>query len=351
MSSAADTPPIVILAPGRLGDIVTAEPIFRRAHEEEPQREVVLVTRPAFCSVMRACPYIARILVRDTKEEVRRAASEFPPGTRFLCVNCAPPENAGPPPAAATPPSPPETRCARLAGINPSLLNRFQAANGMPYSDEAAVFYLDESVEDPAGLPDEYLVFHCCSGGKSRQWQPEKFRALAECCFRRGVGVVEIGFGAVMKCDDPLYRPFCGDHDLHQVAKVIRGARALVGVESGMLHIANAFRVPGFVVTGALRGDLYYNYYCGMYRKPERVNFLRYYGLSAPELPVEPASYALERFLDGDPMSPEECDLFFLKYQLDEHRLSWHGRFFEALRTPWRRMRDAWIFSHRPRAR
>ena len=54
MNPTAKIPPIVIVAPGRMGDIVTAEPIFRRAHEEEPQREVVMLTRPAFAEIMLA---------------------------------------------------------------------------------------------------------------------------------------------------------------------------------------------------------------------------------------------------------------------------------------------------------
>ena len=39
-------PPIVILAPGRVGDIITAEPIFRQLHLAEPEREMIFITRP-----------------------------------------------------------------------------------------------------------------------------------------------------------------------------------------------------------------------------------------------------------------------------------------------------------------
>ena len=65
MSSA----PIVILAPGRMGDIVTAEPLCRQAHLQEPDREMILVTRPPYADIMRKCPYIQKIICKDTKEE------------------------------------------------------------------------------------------------------------------------------------------------------------------------------------------------------------------------------------------------------------------------------------------
>lgn len=336
--------PTVILAPGRMGDMVTAEPIFRQAHLEAPDRPMILVTRPAYADIYRACPFISRIICKESKEEIQTVTSEFPAGTRFIYINLG--GGAGPCPK----PEPAKTYpLDRLKDRTPSLLTQFQRANGLPETDDTPCFYLDESVRLPEGLPEKYVVFHCSSQGKSRQWPPARFRQLAEICFARDIAVVEIGFDPVMKMDHPLYFPLCGNPDLHYSARIIRHAMALVGVESGMLHIANAFRIPGFILTGKLRQNPWYNHYCGGYRTGENANLLRMYNVNPLELPLEPVAYALNRFLDGDPMGRVECDVFCLKYQLEQLQNKWYMRLIRSLSRPFFLLRERQIFHQRGR--
>lgn len=337
-------PPIVILAPGRMGDIVTAEPIFRRAHEAEPEREMIFVTRPPYADILRSCPYISRIICRASKEAIQAIQAEFPAGTRYIYINLA----GGP---ALPPPEPVRAFPDRLCVQEPSLLNQFQRANGLPESNDAPRFYLDETVKLPAELPEKYVVFHCSSQGKSRQWGMEKFRQLAEVCFARNIAVAEIGFEPVLNLKHPLYFPLCGNPDLHYSARIIRHAAALVGVESGMLHIANAFDIPGFVLSGKLRDMPWYNHYCGNYRSGNAVNLLRLYDRHPLELPLEPVAYALGRFLDGNPMSRTECDVFCLKYQLTILQRKWYVRLFDFSARPFLLLQERLNFHKRARRR
>ena len=153
----------------------------------------------------------------------------------------------------------------------------------------------------------------------------------------------------MLKLDEPLYFPLCDGRDLHSIAAIIKRAKALVGVESSMLHLANALKVPGFVITGALKTMPWYTLYCGMYRKPENVNFIRYYGCPPMAVPVEPAAYVLGRFLDGSPLTPQECDAFFLKYQVEQMQRGWFSRLCRKLAEPYRRLRATLMFHKRPR--
>ncbi len=344
MSDPAAQSPIVILAPGRMGDIVTAEPLFRQAHLEEPDREMIFITRPPYADILRACPFIKKIICKDTKAEIQAMKTEFPPDTKYIYINL---DSGIKPP----PPAPDRYPLDRLNTLSPSLFNQFQLANGLPATDAQPQFYLDESVPLPDVLPEKYVVFHCSSQGKSRQWQIERFQQLAEVCFARNIAVAEIGFAPVMNLDHPLYFPLCGKPDLHYSARIIRHAMALVGVESGMLHIANAFNIPGFILTGKLRDIPWYNYYCGNYRTGSNANLLRLYNGHPLELPLEPVQYALSRFLDGNPMSRTECDLFCLKYQLEMLQNKWYVRLANALARPFLLLKERQNFHRRARRR
>ena len=342
MPPATPQSPIVILAPGRMGDIVTAEPIFRQAHQAEPDREVIFVTRPPYADILRACPYISRIITKESKEDIQSITSEFPKDTKFIYINLK--SGITPPPQTAL-----QHPLDRLTKLSPSLLNTFQQCNGLPETDDAPRFYLDENVSLPDVLPEKYVVFHCCSQGKSRQWQIRKFQQLAECCFERNIAVAEIGFEPMLNMVHPLYLPLCGKPDLHYSARIIRHAMALVGVESGMLHIANAFSIPGFILTGKLRDKAWYNYYCGKYRTGDQANFLRFYNCHPLELPLEPAKYALSRFLDGTPLTRTECDIFCLQYQLEQLQNRWYVQLAKAASKPFLLLQERKNFHRRAR--
>ena len=306
-----ETPPIVIVSPGRLGDLVTAEAMFRKVHESEPHRPVVFYTLPAFAPVMAHCPYIALTLTAQSKADLAHPEEKFQPQSRFIKVNLSHPEM----------PEPDRP----LFDQSWSLLNTFQFENALALENGHSKFYLEDDSPLP-GLPEKYIVFHCQSNGKSRQWPLKNWRRLARYCISRNMPVVEIGFGSVLDLSMPNYFDECRHPDIHDTARIIRHASAVVGIESGMLHIANALGVFGFIITGALHEVREYNHYCGDYYEKKNCNFLRYYGCNPWQLPYEPVEIALGAFLDGKPLSATECDAFCYRQQLDGIQNSFAGK-------------------------
>lgn len=306
-----DIPPIVIVSPGRLGDLVTAEAMFRKIHESEPHRPVVFYTLPAFAPVMAHCPYITLTLSAQSKADLAHPEEKFQPQSRFIKVNLSHPEM----PLPARP------------GIDQSwnLLNTFQYENRLPLENGHSKFYL-ECDRKPDGLPEKYIVFHCQSNGKSRQWRLKHWKKLAKFCISRRMPVVEIGFGSLLNLETPGYFDECHHPDIHDTARIIRHASAVVGIESGMLHIANALGVFGFIITGALHHKKEYNHYCGSYYEKKNCNFLRYYGENPWSLPYEVAEAALAAFLDGKPFTDEECASFCYRHQLEKLQNSFAGK-------------------------
>ena len=329
--------PIVILAPGRAGDIITSEPMFRKAHLQYPDREVIFVTRKEFADIMEHAPYISKTVILKNKDEFEPYAAQFPAGTVVLRMNLPSPDGKELP------------HIYDEYGSTYSHLQRFQGANSLPLEDDDPVFYLADDTVLPDGLPEKYVVFHCCSNGRARQWQPEKFRALALECISRGIGVVEIGFGGVLDIDDPLYIPLCGNRTMQELAVTIKHSCALVGVDSSMSHIANSFHVPGFIVQGKIGAVPWYNFYCGMYARGENLNILRFYDSHPADMPLEPALYVFRRFLDGKPLSYQECDSFMLRSQLRYARSKWYNRLAQSIANPLKRVRDSLLFDRRPR--
>lgn len=329
-------PKIIILAPGRAGDIITSEPIYRKVHLEHPELEVIFVTRKEYADIMEHAPYISRTVILSEKSEFEEYAAKFPAGTHIIRINL--------------PTGKPEPGYVRDGyGNTYSLLNRSQYVNDLPMDNDDPVFYLADGTALPEGLPEKYVVFHCCSGGRARQWQPEKFRALAMECIERGIGVVEIGFGSVLEIPHPLFVPLCGSRPMQELAVTIKNAVALVGIESSMAHIANCFHVPGFIVQGKL-GDLpWYNLYCGMYGRMENLNVMRFYNSHPADMPLVPAMFVFRQFLDGKPLSYQECDSYFLRAQLQIIESRWYNRLLAKIMEPVKRIQASLLFDRRPK--
>ena len=168
---------IVVVCPGRVGDLITAEPILRHAHEDEPLRDMVLFTLRDYTEVMRHCPYISRIEACASKAELLQKTSALPSDVRVIKINC---ETVDVP-----------KRSFLKLEQSANLLNQFQLENNLPICNDTARFYLSDLAETPPDdLPQDYVVFHCCSGGKSRQWPLDNWRRLAEFCMASSMPVV-----------------------------------------------------------------------------------------------------------------------------------------------------------------
>lgn len=294
---------ITVCELGRLGDIVTSEPIFRYLKERYPDRILRWYTRPDYVELLKYCPAVDEIIpVKDAAEYLEHKR-KLPENTLCYELNFRKPGVHG------------GNREQIQNDDTPSLLEQFSIAAGLPPMDETPIFHFKPCLP-PNGLPERYAVFHCTSNGRSRQWPRCNWLSLAEMFLNAGWHIVEIGIHPLLKLDHPCYIDKTGKMDLQIVAKIIKESQILVGVESGFGHIANAVGIFSIIITGKLPGCPDYMYYCGRYRRGEGCNLVRFYDVESDLLPPAPVREVVRRYLDGRPMSYNECKIYCLTEQV-----------------------------------
>ena len=108
---------------------------------------------------------------------------------------------------------------------------------------------------DTPGLPRDYLVLHPGTGASFREWQVDKWCALAEALRQSGhdivltgAGVHEVEINANIKRAVPSAIDLSGRISFGQFFRVIQEARLLVGVESLAGHLAAASATPSVLI-------------------------------------------------------------------------------------------------------
>ena len=103
-----------------------------------------------------------------------------------------------------------------------------------------------------------FIVLHPGSGGYSlaRRWDPPKFAALAAALHRRHnlpaalVGTPQDDIPAVLAAATSPLIDLSGRTSFRELAGVLRRARAFVGADSGVMHLAAAARTPLIAIFG-----------------------------------------------------------------------------------------------------
>ena len=128
------------------------------------------------------------------------------------------------------------------------LARRWPGLPAMPYADYAP----SVQVARPA---EPYLCLMPGSTWASKAWPREHFRALAGIARSQGLGVIVLGtpdeheICAFVAQDGA--RDLCGATSLVEAAAWLRGARAAVGNDSGLSHLAAACSTPTLALYGA----------------------------------------------------------------------------------------------------
>ena len=321
---------LIVCMPGRLGDVVAAEPAFRRLREMYPDRRFVWYTKKNFAGIFRSAPFPDETVVFDDPRAWLAAKAAFPSDAVVYEFNLRLSRGLAASQAAGKPAEPPAMK----------LLHQFIAGTGIELADEAPRFYIDETAELPE-ISGKYAVFHCTSSGKHRQWQTAKWNTLAELVIRQGFKVVELGVTSVLTLKDPGVIRLPGRQDIHTAAKLIRGAALFVGVESGFAHIANAVGTFGVIVSGKLRTYPSYNLYTGNYAEGGQCNIAGFYDEFPDRLPANVAAEAVLRALNGNAMSYDECRTCCLVKQIEFLQSRWYVRVAGCFSAPLRNLRLA----------
>ncbi len=342
-----DKKELIVCLLGRMGDIIAAEPLFRRLKELHPDRRMTWIATDAFADLLRHAPFLDKTCVVRNALEYLELKKTFPRDAIIHELNLRKKQCPSDAKKRASAKSGPE-------GDETSLLEKFACELGVDVDpEETPRFHFSpesETAFKALSLPPGYAVFHCVANGRARQWRAERFRRIARFLIERGVPVVEVGFDPIVNLNDPGYFPLTNCRDLQTLAQVVRHARLFFGVESGFGHMANAVGTFMFIVTGALNGFPRYDFYSGRAKKGRDCNLVRFYGGSTDRVPCEWVEHAMDRFLAGRPMSGTECELDCLRRQILASRDSLAGRIGEALAGPWRNAASK-IRHHRLRAR
>ena len=298
--------PVAIALMDRLGDVVSVEPVARRARELFPDAPILWFTSAPYAEVVAAYPSVDRVVVVRCLTEwmLLWSAVSFEAvldlhfnGT--YCQSCVISlEKAG--------------TAARITGdrhyhYGNQLTTRCLCA-GLPPIALGPRLVPGKTARhkvDALHLPAEYVVFHCTASDHSREWSDENWPKLA--AFAVGelaVDVVEIGLSPrAVRTDGPRRRSLCGQLSVMETAEVIRRARLFIGIDSGPAHLANATGTRGVVLMGHFRDHERYMPYSGEYETGALCDFLWAEGPVA-SLPLAPVQAAVRRRLAApDPIA------------------------------------------------
>ncbi len=328
-------PLLTICMLGRMGDIVSCEPLFRFLKARYPERKLRWYTKEVFAELLRYSPDVDEVVCVKNEAGYLELKKSLPADTVSFELNFRNPAEARKKEKSSRTP---EER------INtPSLLAGFAAQAGVSVPDETPRFYFRPELKVEA-LPERYAVFHCFSDGRSRNWHPAQWRMVAQQFLDAGYDVIEIGINPVLKLEHPAFHDMTGRQDLQKLAKIIQQAKALVGVESGFGHIANAVGTFAVIVTGSHHDQPCYLLYSGRFRRGESCNLVRFYDVPSEFMPPEIVLAVVRRFLDGNPMSADECKIFCLTEQVRQMQCSWFFRVKRRLLKPFYKLRTALEF-------
>ena len=119
----------------------------------------------------------------------------------------------------------------------------------------------------PAEEPPAYgaVVIHPGAAYPSRRWPPERFAAVASHLTRRGLAVVVTGSLAeqplaaevAARAGLPVESVVAGRTNIEELAALVAHARLVVCGDTGMAHLATAYRTPSVVLFGPVSPALW----------------------------------------------------------------------------------------------
>lgn len=280
-----------------LGDVVACEPVARYLKKRWPHSKIVWIVRQDYEALLTYNPFIDTIMTVSSLGE----SSQFVSGLKaddgeilvdlhFNGLRCE------------------KTGIVHHNNVNPfitfrtylnygNLLEAFCLAAGLPKLNWQPVFYLAPSIEVPKYFPERYVVFHCKSNVRIKNWTKKKWNILAKYLLQRGVRIVEIGKEQIIQSKSKLYYNSTDIHNIQQVAKIIKGASCFVGIDSGFAHIANCFAIPAVLIFGIYYHYTDYKIYSGNYAESKSCTILFDHKYGSFHVKVKQVEKAVEKYL------------------------------------------------------
>ncbi len=160
-----------------------------------------------------------------------------------------------------------------------SILATFCQSAGLPaLADQPHVYISPHNLKaiDSLNLPKKYIVIHCTSNERDRDWTTSKWQELSERLIGyHHVYIVEVGSSSTLTGMAPnRYTNLCGKLSLLETAEVIKRSLLFIGVDSGPAQLANAVKTYGIILIGHYRAFKKYLPYSGSYGSGDNATIL-----------------------------------------------------------------------------
>lgn len=280
-----------------IGDIIACEPVSKFLREKNPDKKIYWVVKKNYKDVISANPYIDGIIEVDSLGEAdsfcakKRKNGDVIVDLHYdgrLCTKTGKIHKN-------------ENECPinmnNIFSDGRSILSGFSQIGGLEPLNDAPTFHLKENLTLPENIPSEYVVFHCKSNSKTKDWTAKKWNELAKKAVEKGVKIVEIGQEPVIKSDSPNYYDCTNINDLQKIGLIIKNAKGFVGIDSAFAHIANCFNIYSILIFGKYMSFDEYNPYSGNFGKNKNCTIVFNVSDFSTTIPVSAVYKAFEDFL------------------------------------------------------
>ncbi len=279
-----------------MGDIVACEPVSRYLRSKYPYAHIVWCVRSEYRELIDINPHIDETLIVDCLTEwiTLKQSGIFDEVVDLhihnrVCPVCNLPLTN-------------KSGNIVVTGENyynfGSLLSAFSRGAGLPAIDGKPKVYIPESVIkriDRLNLPSNYVVFHCLSNEKERDWLEENWFNLARYIAKNfNIPIVEVGTKSVLEKSDVKFFNLCGKTSILETAEILRRALLFVGVDSGPAHLANAVETFGIILLGHYRNLKRYLPFTGGYADGSTAELIYNDTGSASKIPLEQVIEAVD---------------------------------------------------------
>ena len=256
-----DEPNIYVLCLESLGDIIACEPISRYLKKITPKAKIRWIVKEPYTEVLTANENIDEIISVDCLTTGEELCLEKAKDEKNVIINCHYDKRI----------------CSKTGRVfrnlnNPqvneetyfnygSLLETFCLSAGLKPLGDAPVFHFTSNEKKSLNLPAHYIVLHCKSAEKIKDWNDKKWNKLSDILLSRGYCIVEIGENAVIKSKSKNFFNHTGRRSIQELAEIIRHADLLISVDSAFAHVANCCKVKSVILLGKYKNfETYFPY-------------------------------------------------------------------------------------------
>ena len=252
-----------IFIPLGLGDAVAIEPIYRYVKINFPDKKLYSIlyqNQAEICKYNRNCD---GFIIVDKNKDLRPVLVEV--ATKTVIVNCV--INGI------------TIVCGKSSFLwhnsvtkylpttyfdKQNLLSAMSVVAGLPEIDVQPIFWTASTSTDELNLfsaKDKYVVIHCASADKKKNWNSKNYTSLANYLILKGVDVVEIGVEQFIFCNNQKYHNLTSKLSFHEIYILIKNASLFIGPDSVFLHLSNCAKQKAVCIAGPVKG-----FFCG-YKK------------------------------------------------------------------------------------